>query len=78
MGYFDNNIHMNGSGTTYQAFLNLAEAAEEKGGRIGDRTVRLVKSGDGLDKKQVDAILNGARNWMLVTGCAMQLQQAIG
>ena len=48
MGLFDNNIHMNGAGTTYQAFLNLADAAEEKGGRIGDRTVRLVKAGDGL------------------------------
>ena len=38
---------MNGSGTTYQAFLDLADAAEKKGGTIGDRTVRLVKSGDG-------------------------------
>ena len=48
MGIFDKNIHMNGSGTTYQAFLDLADAAEEKGGTIGDRTVRLVKAGDGL------------------------------
>ena len=48
MGLFDNNIHMNGAGTTYQAFLDLADAAEEKGGQIGDRTVRLVKAGDGL------------------------------
>ena len=42
MGYFDNNIHMNGAGTTYQAFLDLADAAEAKGGMIGERTVRLV------------------------------------
>ena len=48
MGIFDKNIHMNGSGTSYQAFLDLADAAEEKGGTIGDRTVRLVKAGDGL------------------------------
>ncbi len=48
MGIFDKNIHMNGSRTTYQAFLDLADAAEEKGGTIGDRTVRLVKAGDGL------------------------------
>ena len=48
MGIFDKNIHMNGAGTTYQAFLDLADAAEEKGGTIGDRTVRLVKAGDGL------------------------------
>lgn len=48
MGYFDNNIHMNGAGTTYQAFLDLADAAEAKGGMIGERTVRLVKAGDGL------------------------------
>ena len=48
MGMLDNNIHMNGAGTTYQAFLDLADAAEEKGGTIGDRTVRLVKAGDGL------------------------------
>ena len=47
MGIFDKNIHMNGAGTTYQAFLDLADAAEKKGGTIGDRTVRLVKSGDG-------------------------------
>ena len=40
MGIFDKNIHMNGAGTTYQAFLDLADAAEEKGGTIGDRTVR--------------------------------------
>ena len=46
MGIFDKNIHMNGSRTTYQAFLDLADAAEEKGGTIGDRTVRLVKAGD--------------------------------
>ena len=48
MGIFDNNIHMNGSGTTYQAFLDLANAAENKDGMLGDRTVRLVKAGDGL------------------------------
>lgn len=48
MGIFDKNIHMNGSRTTYQAFLDLADAAEEKGGTIGDRTVRLIKAGDGL------------------------------
>ena len=48
MGYFDNNIHMNGAGTTYQAFLDLADAADRKGGAIGERTVRLVKAGDGL------------------------------
>ena len=48
MGMLDNNIHMNGAGTTYQAFLDLADAAEKKGGTIGDRTVRLVKAGDGL------------------------------
>lgn len=48
MGIFDNNIHMNGAGTTYQSFLNLADEAEQKGGKIGDRTVRLVKAGDGL------------------------------
>jgi hypothetical protein len=48
MGYFDNNVHMNGAGTTYQAFLDLADAAEAKGGQIGNRTVRLVKAGDGL------------------------------
>ena len=48
MGIFDKNIHMNGSGTTYQAFLDLADAAEREGGTIGNRTVRLVKSGDGL------------------------------
>lgn len=35
MGYFDNNIHMNGAGTTYQAFLDLADAAEAKGGWRG-------------------------------------------
>ena len=29
MGMLDNNIHMNGAGTTYQAFLDLADAAEE-------------------------------------------------
>ena len=39
---------MNGSGTTYQAFLDLANAAEKKDGMLGDRTVRLVKAGDGL------------------------------
>ena len=48
MGIFDNNIHMNGAGTTYQSFLNLADEAEQKGGKIGDRTVRLVKAGAGL------------------------------
>ena len=32
MGIFDKNIHMNGSGTTYQAFLDLADAAEREGG----------------------------------------------
>ena len=48
MGLFDNNIHMNGAGTTYQSFLDLADEAEQKGGKIGDRTVRLVKAGDGL------------------------------
>ena len=48
MGLFDKNIHMNGSGTTYQAFLDLADAAEREGGTIGNRTVRLVKAGDGL------------------------------
>ena len=48
MSIFDKNIHMNGAGTSYQAFLDLADAAEEKGGTIGDRTVRLVKAGDGL------------------------------
>ncbi len=48
MGIFDKNIHMNGSGTTYQAFLDLADAAEREGGTIGNRTVRLVKAGDGL------------------------------
>ena len=48
MGIFDNNVHMNGAGTTYQSFLDLAEEAEQKGGKIGDRTVRLVKAGDGL------------------------------
>ena len=47
MGIFDNNIHMNGAGTTYQAFLDLADAAEKKDGKLGDRTVRLVKAGDG-------------------------------
>ena len=36
MGIFDKNIHMNGAGTTYQAFLDLADAAEEKGGTIGN------------------------------------------
>ena len=35
MGLFDKNIHMNGAGTTYQAFLDLADAAEDKGGQIG-------------------------------------------
>ena len=34
MGIFDKNIHMNGAGTTYQAFLDLADAAEKKGGTI--------------------------------------------
>ena len=48
MGIFDKNIHMNGSGTTYQAFLDLADAAEREVGTIGNRTVRLVKAGDGL------------------------------
>lgn len=48
MGLFDNNIHMNGAGTTYQSFLDLADEAEQKGGKIGERTVRLVKAGDGL------------------------------
>ena len=48
MDIFDNNIHMNGAGTTYQAFLDLADAAEKKDGMLGDRTVRLVKAGDGL------------------------------
>jgi len=48
MGIFDSNIHMNGAGTTYQSFLDLADEAEQKGGKIGDRTVRLVKAGDGL------------------------------
>ena len=48
MGIFDKNIHMNGAGTTYQAFLDLADAAEREGGTIGNRTVRLVKAGDGL------------------------------
>ena len=46
MNFFDKNIHMNGAGTTYQAFLDLADAAERKGGTIGNRTVRLVKDGD--------------------------------
>ena len=45
MNFFDKNIHMNGAGTSYQAFLDLADAAEEKGGTIGDRTMRLVKAG---------------------------------
>ena len=36
MGIFDKNIHMNGAGTTYQAFLDLADAAEEKGGTTGN------------------------------------------
>ena len=48
MGLFDNNIHLNGAGTTYQSFLRLADEAEQKGGKIGDRTVRLVRAGDGL------------------------------
>ena len=48
MGIFDKNIHMNGAGTTYQSFLDLADAAEREGGTIGNRTVRLVKAGDGL------------------------------
>lgn len=48
LGIFDSNIHMNGAGTTYQSFLDLADEAEQKGGKIGDRTVRLVKAGDGL------------------------------
>ena len=30
------------------AFLDLADAAEREGGTIGNRTVRLVKAGDGL------------------------------
>ena len=48
MGIFDNNVHMNGAGTTYQSFLDLADEAEQKGGKIGERTIRLVKAGDGL------------------------------
>lgn len=48
MGLFDNNIHLNGAGTSYQSFLQLADEAEQKGGKIGDRTVRLVRAGDGL------------------------------
>ena len=48
MGIFDKNIHMNGAGTDYKAFLDIAGAAEEKGGKIGNRAVRLVKAGDGL------------------------------
>ena len=48
MGIFDKNIHMNGAGTSYQAFLDLADAAAKNDGTIGNRTVRLVKDGDGL------------------------------
>ena len=48
MGLFDRNIHMNGAGTKYEAFLRLAAAAENKGAKIGGRTVRLVKAGNGL------------------------------
>ena len=36
MDIFDNNIHVNGAGTAYQAFLDLADAAEKKDGMIGD------------------------------------------
>ena len=36
MGIFDKNIHMNGAGTSYQAFLDLADAAERQGGEIGN------------------------------------------
>ena len=48
MGLFDKNIHMNGAGTDYKAFLDIAGSAEEKGGKIDNRAVRLVKAGDGL------------------------------
>ena len=42
MGIFDKNIHMNGAGTTYQAFLDLADAAEREGGR--PLTARKIKA----------------------------------
>jgi len=61
MGLFDNNIHMNGAGTTYQSFLDLADEAEQKGGKIGERTVRLVKAGDGLATTTFHGT-TGARN----------------
>ena len=48
MGILDKNLHMNGQGTTYQAFLKIAEAAEKKGDTIANRAVRLVKDGIGL------------------------------
>ena len=30
MGIFDNNVHMNGAGTTYQSFLDLSELGQKK------------------------------------------------
>ena len=45
---FDNNIHRNDGGRTYQSFLDIANAAEKKGGDVKGRAIRVVKHGDGL------------------------------
>ena len=44
MGIFDKNIHMNGSGTSYQAFLDLADAAAKNDQAIGDKGALAAES----------------------------------
>lgn len=42
MGIFDKNIHMNGAGTSYQAFLDLADAAVNQA--LGDKGALAAES----------------------------------
>lgn len=75
MGLFDNNIHLNGAGTTYQSFLRLAD---EAGTLTTDKSREIQQQRrDGLDLAQAQALALGAKHWSSANACLLQLQHEL-